>query len=408
VIVFAAGNGGACVEYPARNPNVIAVGAIDNQGNQYGYSARGPELDLVAPSGNSFGGIGVRTLDRMGIAGDFAGNYRDNFDGTSAAAPVVAGVAALVLSVNPNMTQQQVRDILINTAIDMGANGFDNNFGNGRVNACAAVQAAMSTISGPDLLCSTSSYTLLNVPGGSTVTWSVNGSRLFSGSTSGIGNTANLSPANSSSSGQATLTFTIATACGEVEITKDIWVGKPQIIYSPPGQDPCTSNPFYSTQQIPGVTYTWSVDNPNVSLTSNGTHITAVLSNNPEYFNLTLTISDGICTTSQTLSTYTDGYYCQCFSDPSCGNGGFGFAVFPNPVSDELTVMMDSEEKEANQNTDTQFEVKLFDVSGNELYSQTTSVSKTTLNVRHLKNGFYYLHIRYKDALIRKQIRIER
>lgn len=136
VVVFAAGNGGGCVEYPASNPNVIAVGAIDNQGNQYAYSARGPQLDLVAPSGNAFGGVGIRTLDRMGLAGDFAGNYRNNFDGTSASCPVVSGAAALVLSVNPNLTQQQVRNILNQTATDMGANGFDNNFGNGRVNAC--------------------------------------------------------------------------------------------------------------------------------------------------------------------------------------------------------------------------------------------------------------------------------
>ena len=48
VVVFSAGNTGGCVEYPARNPNVISVGAIDNRGNLYNYSSRGAELDLVA------------------------------------------------------------------------------------------------------------------------------------------------------------------------------------------------------------------------------------------------------------------------------------------------------------------------------------------------------------------------
>lgn len=146
VVVFSSGNTGACVEYPARNPNVISVGAIDNRGNLYNYSSRGPELDLVAPSGFTFGDVGVRTIDRMGGAGDFAGNYRPNFDGTSASCPVVSGTAALVLSVNPNLTQQEVRDILTSTATDMGAGGFDNNFGFGRVNAFAAVQEAQQTL----------------------------------------------------------------------------------------------------------------------------------------------------------------------------------------------------------------------------------------------------------------------
>ena len=151
VVVFSSGNDntfqGGCVDYPATNPNVISVGAIDNRGNLYGYSRRGPELDLVAPSGLRFfvpgeTTVGVRTLDRMGTAGDFAGNYRDDFDGTSAACPVVSGVAALVLSRYPNLSQNEVRNILNQSATDMGAAGFDNNSGNGRVNALAALQLA--------------------------------------------------------------------------------------------------------------------------------------------------------------------------------------------------------------------------------------------------------------------------
>jgi hypothetical protein len=49
VVVFAAGNQGGCVEYPASNSNVISVGAFDNRGVLFDYSARGSELDLVAP-----------------------------------------------------------------------------------------------------------------------------------------------------------------------------------------------------------------------------------------------------------------------------------------------------------------------------------------------------------------------
>jgi subtilisin family serine protease len=156
VVIFSAGNTGGCVNYPARNNNVISVGAVDNRGVLFDYSSRGPELDLVAPSGET-GYVGnIRTTDRMGNTGRIAGNYEPRFGGTSASCPVVSGVAALVLSVNPNLTQQEVRNILTSTATDMGVNGLDNNFGFGRVNAFAAVQAAQNSnvtqnyyISGP-------------------------------------------------------------------------------------------------------------------------------------------------------------------------------------------------------------------------------------------------------------------
>jgi len=135
-------------------------------------------------------------------------------------------------------------------------------------NANCLCECVHSSISGPELLCFSSTYTLQNVPAGSTVTWSVTGSMLLDGNSSGTGNSASLTP-GSSSSGRATLIFTIVTDCGEVNISKDIWVGEPQLVYHPPGPDPCTANPYYSTVDIPGFTYTWSVDNPNVWLTSN-------------------------------------------------------------------------------------------------------------------------------------------
>ncbi len=146
VVVFSAGNTGACVKYPARNNNVISVGAVDNRGNLFSYSSRGAELDLVAPSGKTKYLGNIRTTDRMDDAGRVAGNYEPSFGGTSASCPVVSGVAALVLSINPDLTHQEVRDILTATATDMGAGGFDNNFGFGRVNAFAAVQEAQQTL----------------------------------------------------------------------------------------------------------------------------------------------------------------------------------------------------------------------------------------------------------------------
>lgn len=144
VIVFASGNGyKSCVDYPADNANVIAVGAFANTGVRSAYSNYGPALDIMAPSNNVGGpGAGVRTTDRMGSPGYSSGNYTSSFGGTSSACPVVAGVATLLLGYDASLTSSEVKNILYSTAIDMGAPGNDNEYANGRVNALGALQAA--------------------------------------------------------------------------------------------------------------------------------------------------------------------------------------------------------------------------------------------------------------------------
>lgn len=151
VIIFASGNGyKTCVDYPANLPAVVAVGAFGNDGVKSDYSNAGTALDIAAPSNDisSAGfltGAGVRTIDRTGSSGYSSGDYTTSFGGTSAACPVVAGVAALVLSVDGSLTSTATKNLLYSTAIDMGSTGFDNSYGNGRVNAFAAVTAAGGT-----------------------------------------------------------------------------------------------------------------------------------------------------------------------------------------------------------------------------------------------------------------------
>ncbi|MBW4666287.1 MAG: S8 family serine peptidase [Cyanomargarita calcarea GSE-NOS-MK-12-04C] len=200
VIIFAAGNSNRPVDgkvdeqnWPknllkgntnwlsgfAVHPDVLTVSASTSMNKKAAYSNWGENVSICAPSNNappgmwfqdtgfiytqpaiatSLAGLGMFTTDQMGAAGYDPGNFTSNFGGTSAAAPVIAGVAALVLSVNPDLTAQQVKRILLLTAdkiIDIDpdpqlgfregtydGNGHSQWFGYGKVNALRAVQAA--------------------------------------------------------------------------------------------------------------------------------------------------------------------------------------------------------------------------------------------------------------------------
>ena len=158
------------VSYPAGIGGVLAVGAVDRYGEITDYSQRGFSIDLVA-----FGGYDdIVTTDFMGTPGYSTGNYTYTFVGTSAACPQVAGVAALMLSANPSLTESQVRTILKNTATDLGIIGVDTIYGAGLVNAYAAVYAVAPRLSGPTSFCTDATYSIINLPAGATVNWSTN------------------------------------------------------------------------------------------------------------------------------------------------------------------------------------------------------------------------------------------
>lgn len=144
VIIFAAGNDTSSSEFSGYNlhPKVIVVGATTNQGVKSDYSNFGPSIDVCAPGGPDAGDM--MTVDRTGAAGYSSSSYTSSFNGTSAATPVVAGVAALLLSNEPNLTRLQVRQRLIDSADFIGGVTYDSNghhdwYGYGRVNAWKAL-----------------------------------------------------------------------------------------------------------------------------------------------------------------------------------------------------------------------------------------------------------------------------
>lgn len=125
------------IEFPADLPYVTTVGAISGvSGQRASYSGHGPELNIMAPSGL------VVSTDLPGSIGYSDGDYTYDFGGTSAATPIVAGVAALVLSENAALTRTQVQQILYESATDYGDTGWDEDFGHGLVNAHKALVEA--------------------------------------------------------------------------------------------------------------------------------------------------------------------------------------------------------------------------------------------------------------------------
>ncbi len=153
VLVYSVANSNTSVCYPARYPEVIAVGATDHQDLRWGYSNHGPELDVMAPGGPTPGSplvSGIWTTDIAGSPGAHATTADPTitdyliFGGTSASTPIVAGVAALILSVEPNLTDDEVRHFLERSAKDLGAPGRDDYYGWGRVDARAALDMVLA------------------------------------------------------------------------------------------------------------------------------------------------------------------------------------------------------------------------------------------------------------------------
>ncbi len=119
--ICAAGNDGSRgVSYPAKYDECVAVGAIDSNENLTSFSQYGPDLDVVAPGQNV-----LSTSTRNG-------GYEE-LPGTSMACPAAAGVAALGLAAQGDMSPSELRSTLKNTAVDIGLS--DEKQGAGRVDA---------------------------------------------------------------------------------------------------------------------------------------------------------------------------------------------------------------------------------------------------------------------------------
>ncbi len=173
ILCFAAGNANpdsnnvaAPVSNFAADPNVICVAASTSFDTLANYSFYGPNVTIAAPSG----GDEYAAITTCSVSPDLAKNpeqvfFDDNgnaytswFSGTSSACPLVAGICALILSANPNLTAQRVKEIIKMTADKITDPAFDpegyNNghskrFGAGRINTLKAVKQAKADLLAP-------------------------------------------------------------------------------------------------------------------------------------------------------------------------------------------------------------------------------------------------------------------
>lgn len=133
-VAVASGNSGTLsqVSSPACASGAIAVGALDNSDARTAFSNEGPQLDVMAP------GVSIKSLNAPFKGGGFV-----SLTGTSMATPHVAGLASLILDKNSNLNQAQVRNAILNNALDLGTTGFDTIYGNGRIQAVNSINSIL-------------------------------------------------------------------------------------------------------------------------------------------------------------------------------------------------------------------------------------------------------------------------
>ncbi|UQZ87014.1 Thermophilic serine proteinase precursor [Paenibacillus konkukensis] len=132
VLIAASGNDNTETPgYPAAYPEVFAVAATDSNKNKASFSNYGDYVDAAAPG--------------VSIASTYPHNQYAALSGTSMASPHVTALAALIRSVNPDLKNTEVMQIMRETAQDIGPKGKDKYYGHGLIDVVAALKRAEAT-----------------------------------------------------------------------------------------------------------------------------------------------------------------------------------------------------------------------------------------------------------------------
>ncbi|MCC7333177.1 MAG: S8 family serine peptidase [Flavobacteriales bacterium] len=223
VFLAAAGNdGNTTVNYPGGYTNVICVGSVDANDSRSGfsnYNGSTPFVDIASPGGYSYGGLQSTVYSA-------SGNSYGKMGGTSMATPFAAGLAGLLLSINPTLTPAQVENCLITTGVTISGNIGP------RIDAAAAVACAAATLTGDPLPQFSGSPTSIYVgqsvqfidqsgDGGNTITawqWS------FPGGTPASYTGQNPPAITYSATGQYDVTLTVTNSQSQQSLTKTQYI----------------------------------------------------------------------------------------------------------------------------------------------------------------------------------------
>ncbi len=410
VVVFSTGNNySSSVSYQASLNNVIAVGAIDNKGKRASFSNYGTNLDVVAP------GVDIYTT---AINDTYASK-----DGTSLAAPHVSGIAALILSVRPDLHQSLVRHAIESTCTKLPQYGFipllvsrpsgswNNEVGYGLVNAYAAVSSVMPYISGPTLICPNnfSTYTLKNIPSNITdgqVTWSCSSKLQPQGGNNGRSKTFLATGGDESG-------WIIATVDNGTIVEIDVCVGAPPVITLSSGSlSPCPGAMVTCRPEFPenvGDILGFECQASNCTLLASGANIIKFQApyGTRESFTLKIRYKNE-CGWSSWSNLRGTTRNCAGGEDPFKIEDPSIALAYPNPTSNILNVEVGQVTQAASMATQqqlptskvisatpvvTSYDIRLYDGQGNLLRRTTSRGEKVEFNVANLPNGLYYLHI---------------
>lgn len=425
IVIFASGNdSNNSIGYPSSNPLTISVGAINRTPSRASFSNYGTGLDVVAP------GVSISTTDRQGTLGhnETAGTDGDYtiIDGTSFAAPQVAGIAALILSVNPGLTLQQVRNAIESSTNKVGKYTYtlgageqptltwNNQMGYGRVNAFSALNQAFP-ITGPSLICTSGTFNLQNQPAGTTIAWSSNNPTGLS-----INPTTGLATRLNNFSGQIIITATINGGCAPVNLTRNIWVGNPgasisTLIYPAGlrGINPVSLNASaiyqFNVDPVEGFPTSWTWLLPTGFTFYNGGSTTS---------------------TPYIETTSTNGYYTMyCQVNNACGSSwtnNLGINISSGGGGNPLRVRGDSQESDseeinteeiqvnsvpypnpASENLNIELEgrstLTILSIAGQKIFS-TSGTGRITIPTTELPDGIYFLTISNVKSTTRHKI----
>ncbi|MCH6198665.1 S8 family serine peptidase [Aquiflexum sp. LQ15W] len=259
-------------------------------------------------------------------------------------------------------------------------------------------------ISGADIACSASSYTIAGFPAGASVSWSASPSGIAT--ISGSGQTITLSPV---SNGQITLTAVITGSCGPApSISKNIQVGpinSSQV--SLIGQSAVCPANQYTYQAVvpgghkPGYIYQWTYPSGWNVQSQSGPNITFYVPSNPNYGTVRFRVNNGCGFSEYSGITVFPGYNCSAFP--------YSVNVYPNPAIDQFKFEIQQPKNYRDfmeRGAEEKFEVEFYDQNGNMVSSFETFKWEETLNLSKLGSGFYFLQIKYRNSVFKRQIEI--